>query len=298
MLKKCLALAATIFSFSAVAQKKITEGAIYAKMTMTSNAETNVEDMGNANNGGGMRFGGDQDMDLTIMIKGNKIRTDIKNETFPMTIIRDKDSAMSVTLMSMMGQKTAMVSRDRDFEKMINGFAERAIDSVRKARRDSLTRKGFDSMRVVNQQKTYEFAAGTKTKKIAGFKALEGLVIGKTFLGVLDTTVIYYTPEIEQPDVVGSNSSTTMQVRRGPRQGGGMAQGFPGMEKVPGLVLEFDRTDRNFSMHYQVTKVDLEKKVDDASFSIPKGYEIKNMTDMMNNMRGNGGIRMETRVVN
>ena len=67
----------------------------------------------------------------------------------------------------------------------------------------------------------------------------------------------------------------------------------PGLDKLKGFPMEFQLTRQNGAkVHYQVTKVDLNAKVDDKTFIIPKDYDIKPMSEMNRGGNGRGGFQM------
>ncbi|MBK8086898.1 MAG: hypothetical protein IPK31_02375 [Chitinophagaceae bacterium] len=65
---------------------------------------------------------------------------------------------------------------------------------------------------------------------------------------------------------------------------------IPGLNKLKGFPMEFEMTRQNGAkVHYQVTKVDLNAKVDDKTFVIPKDYDIKPMSEMRQQGGGRNG---------
>jgi hypothetical protein len=54
-----------------------------------------------------------------------------------------------------------------------------------------------------------------------------------------------------------------------------------GMDKLNGFPMEYEFSRQNgMKVHMVVTKVQLDAEIDDKTFVIPKGYDIKPMSEM------------------
>ena len=62
---------------------------------------------------------------------------------------------------------------------------------------------------------------------------------------------------------------------------GGMMGGGQGMDKIDGFVMEYGFARTNgMKVHMTVSKVQLDASIDDKTFEVPKGFDIKNIKDM------------------
>ena len=64
-------------------------------------------------------------------------------------------------------------------------------------------------------------------------------------------------------------------------RGGMSMMSVSGMEKLNGFPMEYETTRQNgMKISMVVTKVQLDADIDDKTFEIPKGYDIKPMSEM------------------
>jgi hypothetical protein len=104
-------------------------------------------------------------------------------------------------------------------------------------------------------------------------------------------TEVWYTPDFK---LVGGFNV--------PGLGGGpgrgmMGGGMSGLEQIEGFPMEVSMERGNgMKMHMVVSKIQLDADIPDKEFEIPKGYDVKPMSEMMN--RGGGGRTMIMRVEN
>jgi hypothetical protein len=67
----------------------------------------------------------------------------------------------------------------------------------------------------------------------------------------------------------------------------------PGLDKLKGFPMEFETTRQNGSkVHFTVTKIDLQAKIDDKLFLVPKDYDVKPMSEMGGGRNGEFQIRV------
>lgn len=288
-MKKLLVAAFALFSISSFAQTKtIEEGVITAKVKIIVPEESqDIANVQNQGGGGGMMrmMQGDMEMVNTMLIKGDKIRTNTKTDFGTQVTIRDEGKKMTYMLMNMMGQKNAYYSNDEETEKV--------MDSLRKANANN---KEDSTRQRRGNNRNVDIAYTEESKKIAGYSCKKAYIVSTNILGAKDSTEIWYSPEIKLPfnPAQGGNRGGA----RGMRMGASM--GMPGMEKLDGMPMQFEmKMPQGRRMTYEVTKIDLDKKVDDNEFVVPKGYELKPMSELFNfRGTGSGGQRVEIRAGN
>lgn len=293
-MKKILVAGLFLFSASVYAQTAVIgEGAVTAKIKIIVPEDgddiANVQNQGGG--GGGMMrmMAGDMEMVSTMLIKGDKIRTNTKTDFGTQTTIRDEGKKMTYMLMNMMGQKNAYYSNDDEMQK--------SLDSMRKASEAN----GGDTARQRRQSqgRTYDVAYTDQTKKIAGYDCKKAYLVSTNILGAKDSTEVWYTSALKMPfNPAGNNSRSGGGGRGMMRMGSSMS--LPGLEKLEGLPMQFEmKLPQGRRMTYEVSKIELDKKVDDKEFEVPKGYELKPMSDLMNfRGGGQGGQRVEVRMGN
>ena len=135
---------------------------------------------------------------------------------------------------------------------------------------------------------TTDISYTSESKKIAGLNCKKGYLITTRLLGIKDSAAFWYCPDFKLQNVSytgGLNSIPMMS---------GMAPNLNGLDKVEGFVMAYEtKMRRNRILQVEVTKVELDKKIEDKEFDIPKDIEIKPMREMQNMFRGggNGGFR-------
>jgi Domain of unknown function (DUF4412) len=157
------------------------------------------------------------------------------------------------------------------------------MDSIRKARRDSIEKAGGNVQERDNRPSSIsEVVLTEESRKIAGYNCKKAIIRTAQANGNTNEVTVWYTPDFNLPE--GWNST-------GPAQGGGPGGGFGGMmmpnsrdlAKIPGFPMAYAMERSNgFKMNMEVTKVELDKPLDDKTFEIPKGYEVKSIKEMQN----------------
>lgn len=206
-----------------------------------------------------MRFG-DGEMKSKLFFKNGmtKIETDMGMGVSQ--VIVDSKTKTTTTLFEAMGKKMGFSSTDQDMQQMMNGNG-----------RDS----GRQRIQQFNPEVFIEYLS--ETKKIAGMTCNKALLRYKNRNGEEVQQIVWYSPEF----MLGEGFRIRDMMR--------MAN-VPGLNKLKGFPMEFETTRPNGAkVHYQVTKVDLNAKVDDKTFAIPKDYDIKPMSEMRQQGGGRNG---------
>lgn len=239
------------------------------------------ENWGGGGPGGGgdenaMRMPRDIETAMTIFYKGDQTKIESSSDFGKNYTFIDRKEKKTTTLMEMMGRKQGFYSTEAESEAM-----NKRMDSVRAARRDSLEKMGLRF-----SDGGPEIVYTEEAKKIAGFACKKAIIKTKDRQGQVTETAVWYAPEFKMAPSFASSGSN---------QGGGMRMGMnmslPGMDKLNGFPMEYETTRQNGMKTYMVvTKVDLDANMDDKTFEIPKGYDIKPMSEMGG--PGGGGFRI------
>ena len=265
-------------------QQTISQAIISTKTTIVS-----PEDDGDGNNppnpppgGDGerrftMRLGEDGETKSTTYLKNGLVKTITNSETTNMSIIRDNKNKKTITLLEMMGSKTAIVATDEDQEQM-----RKQMDSMMQARRTD-GNNAFSST-----PPKLEVAYRDGEMKIAGYTCKKAVFITTRGNGTVDSSIVWYCPDFKMEGL----SST------GGAGGGGFGMllqrnnGPSGFEQLNGFPLQYERMmGRGRKMTVLVTKIETGKEIKDSEFEIPKNYEVKSAKDMQNGF-GRGGFQM------
>ena len=181
------------------------------------------------------------------------------------TIIMDRKEHKTTTLIEAMGRKTGFFSTDEDEAAM-----RARMDSMRAARRDSLGKMGLN----IAPPAGPEIAYSEETKKIAGYNCKKAVIRNKDRQGGVTENTVWYTPEFKMGEgyMIGGRGGGFM---------GGMIGGAQGLDKIDGFVMEYAFARPNgMKVHMTVSKVQLDASIDDKTFEVPKGFDIKNIKDM------------------
>lgn len=208
-----------------------------------------------------MRFG-DGEVKSKMYFKNGmtKIESDMGMGTNQ--VIIDSKTKTTTTLFEAMGRKMGFTTNDSSMQQMMNG-------------RDS-GRQRIQSQQF-NPEVFIEYLS--ETKKIAGMECKKAIIRYKNRKGDEEQQSVWYSPEF----MLGEGFRMRDMMRM---------TNIPGLNKLKGFPMEFETTRQNgATIHYQVTKVDLNAKVDDKTFVIPKDYDIKPMSEMrqQGGRNGNGG---------
>jgi hypothetical protein len=178
-------------------------------------------------------------------------------------VIIDSKEKKTTTLFEAMGRKMGFYTTEADMQRMMAGGG----DSTRQQRiPQAFTPEVF-----------IEYLSDVK--KIAGMECKKALIRYKDRRGQEVQQEVWYSP-----DFVFGEGFRIRDVMR-------MAN-VPGLEKLKGFPMEFELVRQNGAkVHYQVTKVDLNAKVDDKTFIVPKDYDVKPMSEMNQGGGRNGNFQ-------
>lgn len=256
-MKYTIGMLVAIFSVSAlIAQERVNEAVIQTKMEI--NNPDNGQIPGGLPEGAMVMRFGDGDITSKIFFKNGmtKIETDMgmgKNQ-----VIIDGVNKKTTTLIEAMGRKMGFTSTDAEMQAMMQGG-----DSSRQR-----------PMPNFNPEVFVEYL--NDAKKIAGVVCKKAMLRYLNRKGEEVNQAVWYAPDVQMGE--GFRMNDMMR-----------AANIPGLEKIKGFPMEFEMTRPNgATVHYTVTKLDLNAKVEDKTFIIPKDYDIKPMSEMR---QGGPGMR-------
>lgn len=274
-MKLLFSLIFSVFSFTLYAQpKNITQAIVNTITTVIAPEDEEIQNIGGGGEGGRMNFRNmmDGETKSTTYLKNGMVKTILKSEMGRSTIIRNNDTKMTTTLIEMMGTKTGFFVSDSE-----QVVLRRTADSMMQSRR---AKDSTIKQRVKTDPLPVEVSYTEETKKIAGYQCKKAYVITTRLLGLKDSMTVWYTPEIKLQNV----SST------GGFSGFGNMGSANGLDKVDGFVMRYDMSmPRNRRMEVEVTKIDLNKTVDESEFVVPKDFELKPMKEMQSMFGGGRG---------
>ena len=194
---------------------------------------------------------GDVEIKSKLFFKTGNYRLDNDMGMGKNSVIYNAPTKTTTTLMEMMGKKFGFYTNEEDIKKM-----QAANDSVRERKQiQSFTPEVF-----------IEYLS--ETKKIAGMLCNKAILRHKNSKGEEVQQIVWYSPEFKLGEDFKLNSMLRLA-------------NLPGLQKLKGFPMEFDMVRQNGAkVHYQVTKVNLNAKVDDKLFLIPKDYDIKAQSEM------------------
>jgi hypothetical protein len=288
-MKKIIIACAILMSVQAKAQvKTYSQATINTTMNVIAPEEEDVQSIGGGGEGrGGMNFRTMMDGEtfFTTYLKENLVKTNIKSEMGKSTIFRDNEKKVTTTIIEMMGNKSGFVATDEEQAAM-----QKQRDSMMAERRKRDTGSNARREERVKVEPTTEISYTKESKKIAGFNCTKAYLITSKFLGIKDTSVIWVAPDFKLNNVLQVGGMSAM-----PGMGSMMGGTLNGLEKVEGFVMGYEmKMRRGRVMEVYVTKIDLEKAIDNKEFELPKGIEIKPMKEMQNIFGGGrgGGMRI------
>ncbi len=261
------------------AQPTVVKQAVISTTTnIIAPEEEDVQNM-QSQQGGGMNFRNmmDGEFKFTTYLKDDMVKTVIKSEMGRSTIIRDNNKKLTTTLIEMMGNKTGFYMTDEEQAAM----AKRR-DSMMQARRKK------DSGAVQNNaplpEPVVDISYTDESKKIAGYMAKKAYIITTRLLGIKDTAVVWYTPELKFENLFSTGGMAGFGAMMN------MGGTLNGLDKLDGFVLRYEMAmRRNRRMEVEVTKIDLKKEITEKEFEIPKDFEVKPAKEMQNMFGGGQG---------
>ena len=267
------------FLSQSFAQQKTFERAIVKSKTEITFPENNNRGAGdNGDDLGGGRPTGMESKN-TIYYRGDLIKTYSQSDFGNNTVIVDKKNKKTTTLIEAMGRKTGFYSTEEDEQAMRDNMQKR-MDSIRQAR------GGSDSQRN-GRQGDVQVINTDETKKIAGYTCKKAIIKTTTRQGEVNEIMVWYNPDMAMPagyPVMG-NTAGGGGFARSMRGGGRGGLNIQGIERIKGFVMGYEMSRPNgFKMQTEVTSIEINPDIDDKVFEIPKGYDLKPMSEMQNQM--------------
>jgi hypothetical protein len=289
-MKKIIFAFAVFISIETQAQvKTYAQAIITTTMNVIAPEEEEVQNMGGGGEGrGGMNFRNMMDGETFFItyLKDNLVKTNIKSEMGKSTIFRDNEKKVTTTIIEMMGNKSGFAATDEEQAAM-----QKQRDSMMAERRKKDTSSNVKKEERVKVEPSTEISYTKESKKIAGYNCTKAYLITSRFLGAKDTSIIWVAPDFKLNNILQVGGMSAM-----PGMGSMMGGTLNGLEKVEGFVMGYEmKMRRGRVMEVSVTKIELDKAIDNKEFDLPKGIEIKPMKEMQNMFgggRGGGGMRM------
>jgi GLPGLI family protein len=255
---------AVLFTITvSMAQQVVNEAVIQMKIETTNPNSDGGPPVSNDGEGRVMVRIGDGEMKSKMYFKNGMTKVETDMGMGLNQVIIDSKEKKTTTLFEAMGRKMGFYTTEGDMQRMMAG-----ADSGRQQR----IQQPFAPEVFVEYL--------SETKKIAGMECKKALLRYKDRRGEEVQQEVWYTPEF----VLGEGFKIRDVMR--------MAN-VPGLEKIKGFPMEFQITRQNGAkVHYQVSKVDLNTKVDDKVFLIPKDYDVKPMSEMNRGGNNRGGFQI------
>jgi len=280
-MKISLSVLSLFFVTAAFAQPKIYNQAVINTTTnIIAPDEEAVESIAQEPRGG-MNFRNmmDGETKFVTYLKGDLVKTTIRSEMGKSAIYRDNSKKLTTTIIEMMGNQNGFFASDEDMANM-----QKRRDSMMAERRKADTNAARRMPPQDRNSGPVDISITGETKKIAGYNCIKAYLITTRLLGIKDSAAIWYTSEFKLNNVLSTGGMNIMPGM------GNMMPSLNGLEKVDGFVMRYEmKMRRNRRMEVEVTKVDLTKEIDAKEFEIPKGIEIKPISEMQNMFRGGGG---------
>jgi GLPGLI family protein len=290
-MKQFLFFAVMISGTTAIAQPKLVNQAIINTTTTIIAPEeedvANVQIQGQGGGGMARMFSGDGETKTVTHVKNDLVKSVSKTDMGRTTSIRDNQKKLTTTLIEIMGNKTGFFATDEEME-----AARKSMDSMMRAGSANDTAK---KMPRPTEPPKVNISVTDETKKIAGYTCKKAYVITTRILGIKDTAMAWFTPDVKINNVTstgGGGFSSMMSM------GSPSSNPMAGLELIDGFVMRYEtKMRRNRTMIVEVTKLEIEKEVADKEFMIPKDFDVKPMSEMRNMMRGAGGAQGGQRIM-
>jgi GLPGLI family protein len=204
---------------------------------------------------------GEGEMKSKLFLKNGMSRIETDLGAGISTLLYDSKTKITTTLFEIMGRKMGFYTTDAEMEKLMTS-------------RDS----GKQQIQMYKPEVFIEYLSDVKT--IAGMNCKKANIRYKNRKGEEVEQIIWYSPDFKLGD--GFRLRDVMRVAN-----------VPGLDKLKGFPMEFETTRQNGSkVHFTVTKVDLQARVDEKIFIIPKDYDVKPMSEMGGGRNGEVQIRV------
>jgi hypothetical protein len=195
-----------------------------------------------------------QETNTVIYVKGAHIKSESKSETQHNIVIIDRDAKKTTQLYEQGGRKYGYFSVD-------------TANHTPRVRTDSAGNPLPRPRTNIDYQDSSKVIAGLNCKKA---------VATTNFGGRTLTTIIWYTKDLplKQPLPTGGRFN------------------MGGMSQLDGFPVAYTITLPNGAvMQYQISKVDQNANINDNTFDIPKGYDLKPESERPQFQPGGGGFR-------
>jgi len=274
MIKKIFVLSLLVISVQSMAQKIIDKAIVKTQTEIVF-----PENPGGPGGGPGGPGEGDRvmmgagmgglDLSSTIYFKGDMTKIESTSDFGNNITITDLKNKKTTTLMEMMGKKIGFYSTDADDKAM-----KARQDSIRAVRTDSLKQLGIN----IAPPAAPEIVYLNETKKIAGYNCKKAIIKTRNRQGEVNESTVWYCPDFKMAEGFTMNAGGGM--------GRAMMGGLNGLDQVNGFPMEYEMQRSNgMKIHMVVTKLQTDVTIDEKTFDIPKGYDIKPMSEM----QGPGG---------
>jgi GLPGLI family protein len=268
-----------IFCFNSFAQIKVVENAIIKVKTEMTFPENFNPGRGSApGDGGGFSMPRDMETNSTMYYTPNYMKVESTSDFGNNIVITDRVNKKTTTLIEAMGRKTGFFSSDAEDQ-----ASKAKMDSLRNLRRDSLMALG-----ITFKESKPEITYVDETRKIAGYNCKKAIIKSKGQNGEINESVVWYNPDFK---ISATSTAAGNTQGFGGGRGRMMMGGIQGLEQIEGFPMEYEITRNNgFTIHMTVLKVQTDVAIDEKTFEIPKGYDLKPMSNLQG---GNGeGMRM------
>jgi GLPGLI family protein len=259
-MKKLFVTSFVLISAAGIAQPKIINQAVISAKTTIFIPE-DATNMGDGNQMSIMGMSSGDETKTTTWFKGDLLKIVNDGGMGKTTVIMDRKNKKTTTLMEMMGKKIGYYSTEEDEIAM-----KKKADSMMGARKNGIAAVNIDYF--------------DESKKIAGYACKKALIKTTRENGKIDSMNIWYTPDVKMNEGYVFRGGMMMGFGGG---GGNMMSGF---DKLNGFPMQYEiKMRRGMVFTIEVTKIDMDKIIEDKEFDIPKGFELHPIKDM----QGPGG---------
>jgi len=277
----------TCIVMAGLAQQKTFGSAIVKSKTSITFPDNN-NNRGGGDNGDGDAGGRPSGMESksTTYYRGDLIKTYNESDFGNNTVIIDKKTGRTTTLIQAMGRKTAYYSTEEERQAMEERMRKR-MDSIRQARGESA-----DNAPRQQRPQDMEVVETGETKKIAGFTCKKAIIKSKTRQGEINETIVWYCPDLKRPEGYPVNFGGGGGRGFAGAMAGRTGNNFSGLDKIDGFIMGIEVSRPNgFKMETEVTDLQVDPQIADKVFEIPKGYDIKPISEMEGQFGGRRGFR-------
>jgi hypothetical protein len=191
------------------------------------------------------RFG-DGELKAKIFYKNGNMKMETDMGSGKNYVFYTVENKTTTTLSEIMGRKMGYYSNEEDNKKIL------AADTNQKR------------IQAFKPEVFIEYLSDSKN--VAGITCYKAIIRYKNMKGEEKQQALWYTPDFR----IGEEFKMATLLRGE----------VPGINKIKGFVMEIEIVRTNSKVFYTVTKIDLKATIDDKTFVIPKGYDIKPQSEM------------------